>query len=303
VANTVDNTESARVGRKLRNGGSLKHNRYLAALGYIPVGIYSHGALGSAKGAAYSALLSFFPVLTFTTAALVEADAANVARRISTLLFEFTPPEVEQFLRTWLYEHSKHRTSLRVAAICLSLWAASGVMASLMEAFQRAYQTNNTRGIVHQRLIAIALVVLSLAPAVGVTVLLIQGDRAETSVMKWLGVGGNDGILGPGIRLIGRLARYFVAFSCVGLVTLMLYWLGPDVKGHRRLWPGTALATLLWLLLTQCFTWYVRNVANYSQLYGSVGAVIAFLVWMYLLALVAMGGCEFNAALDRSARR
>jgi membrane protein len=44
-------------------------------------------------------------------------------------------------------------------------------------------------------------------------------------------------------------------------------------------------------------------VANYSQLYGSVGAVIAFLVWMYLLALVAMGGCEFNAALDRSGRK
>ena len=275
----------------------------MAALAYIPVGIYSHGALGSAKGAAYSALLSFFPVLTFTTAALVEADAANVARRIASLLFEFTPPEVEQFLRTWLYEHSKHRTSLRVAAILLSIWAASGVMASLMEAFQRAYQTNNTRGIVHQRLVAMSLVLLSLLPAVGVTVLLVQGDRAETSVMQWLGVVSKDDILRPSIRVIGRMMRYLVAFSSVGLVTLMLYWLGPDVKGPRRLWPGAALATLLWFLLTQAFTWYVRNVANYSQLYGSVGAVIAFLVWMYLLALVAMGGCEFNAALDRSARR
>jgi membrane protein len=278
----------------------LKHNRYLAALAYIPVGIYSHGALGSAKGAAYSALLSFFPVLTFTTAALVEADAANVARRIATLLFEFSPPEVEQFLRTWLYEHSMHRTSLRVAAVVLALWAASGVMASLMEAFQRAYLKENTRGIIHQRLVAIALVLLSLMPAVGATVLLVQGDRAETSVMQWLGVVGSEDILRPGIRLIGRLTRYFVAFSCVGVVTLMLYWLGPDVKGPRRLLPGTALATLLWLLLTQAFTWYLRNVANYSQLYGSVGAVIVFLVWMYLLALVAMGGCEFNAALDRS---
>ena len=281
----------------------LKHNRYLAALAYIPVGIYSHGALGSAKGAAYSALLSFFPVLTFTTAALVVADAANVARRIATLLFEFSPPEVEQFLRAWLAENSKHRASLRVAAVVLSLWAASGVMASLMEAFQRAYLKENTRGIVHQRLVAIALVLLSLMPAVGATVLLVQGDRAETSVMQWLGVVGSEDILRPGIRLIGRLTRYFVAFSCVGLVTLMLYWLGPDMKGSRRLLPGTALATLLWLLLTQAFTWYVQNVANYSQLYGSVGAVIAFMVWMYLLALVAMGGCEFNAALDRSGHK
>ncbi len=281
----------------------MKHNRYLAALAYMPVGIYSHGALGSAKGAAYSALLSFFPVLTFTTAALVEADAANVARRIASLLFEFSPPEVEQFLRNWLYEHSQHRTSLRVAAVLLSLWAASGVMASLMEAFQRAYGTNTTRDIVHQRLVAIALVLLSLLPAVGATAVLILGDRVETNTLQWLGVDASSHFLRPGLVVVGRLTRYVVALSCVGVVTLMLYWLGPDAKGPRRLLPGTALATVLWLLLTQAFTWYIRNVANYSQLYGSVGAVIAFLVWMYLLALVAMGGCEFNAALDRSVDR
>ena len=155
----------------------MKHNRYLAALAYIPVGIYSHGALGSAKGAAYSALLSFFPVFTFTTAALVEANATTVARRIASLMYEFSPPEVEQFLRSWLAEHSKNRASLRVAAVLLSLWAASGVMASLMEAFQRAYQTNNTRDIVHQRVVAISLVVLSLLPAVGATALVILGDQ------------------------------------------------------------------------------------------------------------------------------
>jgi len=284
-------------------GCRLKHNRYLAALAYIPVGIYSHGALGSAKGAAYSALLSFFPVFTFTTAALVQADATNVAKRIASLLYEFSPPEVEQFLRAWLSEHSKHRASLRVAAVLLSLWAASGVMASLMEAFQRAYQKDNTRDIVHQRLVAISLVLLSLLPAVGATVLVVLGDNVEKSVMHSLGVVSPDDILRPGIRVMGRLIRYVVSLAAVCLVTLMLYHFGPDVKGPRRLLPGAALATVLWLLLTQAFTWYVGNVANYSQIYGSIGALIAFLVWMYLLALVAMGGCEFNAALDRSGRR
>lgn len=281
----------------------MKHNRYLAALAYIPVGIYSHGALGSAKGAAYSALLSFFPVFTFTTAALVEANATTVARRIASLMYEFSPPEVEQFLRSWLAEHSKNRASLRVAAVLLSLWAASGVMASLMEAFQRAYQKNNTRDVVHQRVVAISLVVLSLLPAVGATALLIVGDRVETAVMHWLGVAGTEDILRPGIRIVSKLVRYGLALSAVCVVTAMLYRFGPDVKGPRRLLPGALLATALWLVLTQAFTWYVRNVANYSVLYGSVGAVIAFLVWMYLLALVAMGGCEFNAALDRSRGR
>jgi len=49
----------------------------------------------------------------------------------------------------------------------------------------------------------------------------------------------------------------------------MLYWLGPDVKGHRKLLPGAMLATVLWLALTQAFAWYVRNFGNYSVLYGS----------------------------------
>jgi membrane protein len=283
-------------------GYRLKHSRYLAALAYVPVGIYSHGALGSAKGAAYSALLSFFPVFTFTTAALVQADATNVAKRIASLLYEFSPPEVEEFLRAWLTEHSKHRASVRVAAVLLSLWAASGVMASLMEAFQCAYQKDDTRGAVHQRIVAISLVLLALLPAVGATALVILGDNVETSFMHSLGVLGTD-ILRPGIRIFGRLIRYVVSLSAVCLVTLMLYHFGPDVKGPRRLLPGAALATVLWLVLTQAFTWYVSNVANYSQIYGSIGALIAFLVWMYMLALVAMGGCEFNAALDRSARR
>ena len=47
------------------------------------------------------------------------------------------------------------------------------------------------------------------------------------------------------------------------------------------------------------FGWYVRNIANYNVLYGSVGAVIALLVWMYILSIIALFGCEFNAALDR----
>ena len=284
-------------------GCRVKRNRYLDALAYMPVGIYSHGGLGAAKGAAYSALLSFFPVFTFTTAALVEANATVVARRIASLLYEFSPPEVEQFLRAWLSEHGKSHASLRVAAVTFSLWAASGVVASLMGAFQGAYHKNTTRGIVHQRVIAVSLVVLSLLPAVGATMLVVLGDRVENSVMEWLGVAGAGGYLRPGVRILNRVIRYIVALSSVCLVTLMLYRFGPDVKGTRRLLPGAALATVLWLLLTQAFTWYVRNVANYSLLYGSVGAVIAFLVWMYLLALVAIGGCEFNAALDRSSHK
>ena len=279
----------------------MKRASWLRALAYVPVGLYQHGALGYAKGAAYSALLSFFPVFAVTIAALFEANAAEVARRIANLLYEFSPPEVEQLLRSWFTERIRHPQSLRVAAVLLSLWAASGVVATLIEAFQATYGKRDTRGAVHQRVIEIALVLMSLLPAVGATALILFGDSVERSVLRSLGVLGADDILRPGVLMVGRLVRYAVALATVCLVTAMLYWLGPGVKGRRRLLPGAFLATVLWLGLTQAFAWYVRNFGNYNVLYGSVGAVIAFLVWMYLLALVAMIGCEFNAALDRSA--
>jgi len=273
------------------------------ALKRLPMDIYQHGALGYAKGASYSALLSFFPVFAVTTAVLFEADSPEMARRVANLLYSVSPPEVEQLLRSWFTEHITHPQSLRVAAVLLSLWAASGVTTTLIEAFNAAYEKADTRGAVHQFAIQIVLVLLSLLPAVGATALILLGDWVETYLLQSLGVLGTDTMFRPGIRIFGQLVRYAVALSCICLVTTMLYWLGPDVKGRRKLLPGALLATALWLALTQAFAWYVRNFGNYDLLYGSVGAVVAFLVWMYLLALVAMIGCEFNAALDRSTRK
>jgi membrane protein len=87
------------------------------------------------------------------------------------------------------------------------------------------------------------------------------------------------------------------------VVSASLYYFGPYRQQRLRyVWPGAILATLLWLLATSGFAWYARNIANYNVMYGSVGAGIALLVWMYLLAIIALIGCEFNAEYERSAR-
>ena len=66
-----------------------------------------------------------------------------------------------------------------------------------------------------------------------------------------------------------------------------------------RVWPGAILATVLWLLATAGFAWYVHHVANYNIFYGSIGAVIILLIWLYLIAVIALIGCEFNAERER----
>jgi len=85
------------------------------------------------------------------------------------------------------------------------------------------------------------------------------------------------------------------------LVTGVLYYYGP-YRDQRwgYVWPGAIVATVLSLLATSGFAWYARNIAHYNVMYGSIGAAIALLVWMYVMAFIALVGCEFNAEYERS---
>jgi membrane protein len=102
---------------------------------------------------------------------------------------------------------------------------------------------------------------------------------------------------------LGRLARYAIAFGTTILVTATLYYFGPyRPQRWRAVFPGAVVATLMWLVATSGFAWYVRNIANYNVMYGSIGAGIALLVWMYVMAVIALIGCEFNAEYERLRR-
>ncbi len=258
------------------------------------IGAYEHGALAVAKGAAYSALLAFLPVLTTTTAILVQMNAEAVSRKIIDAVFIVAPAGMDELLRVQMTQSGARPLAVPIAASVLALWAASGVMISLMEGFQAAYQRKNSRGIVHERWISMWLVLVSIVPVLGATALMLFGDWVETRILLVLGLLDAGETVTGGVKFIVMGARYLVAATAVVIVAGLLYLYGPDAGPKRPIWPGSFLATGLWLLLTTAFGWYVRNITNYNVLYGSIGAVMALCVWMYLLALSAMIGCEFN---------
>ena len=145
------------------------------------------------------------------------------------------------------------------------------------------------------------LVVLASLPLLAACGLILFGGYIDRWVVQALAV---DPILSPvtfSWRLAGRLARYGVAFAASVAVTMLLYYFGPARQQRwMAVWRGAVLATALWLITTAGFGWYVRHLANYNVLYGSVGTSIALLVWMYLMSLIALLGCEFNAAYERA---
>ncbi len=272
--------------------------RWLVCFRRAAWGTYKHGGLGYAKGAAYSALLAFFPVLTTVTTLLIQANAAAVSRRIVTFLFQVSPPGIEDLIRYQMAERGAKPVTLPLIAGLLSVWAASGVTSSLLDAFQAAYGRPHGRGTVRQRLIAIWLVVAAILPVVGASAMMLLGVKAETWLFQLLGVLESGETVRGGIRFFSYSLNLLLGFVAMVAAAGMLYWFGPVGPKGRKVWPGAWLAASLWLILTLVFTWYVRNIANYNVLYGSIGAVIALMVWLWLLSLAAMVGCEFNTRLD-----
>jgi membrane protein len=275
-------------------------SRFLGVLRATLISTFEGNSLSIAKGAAYSSLLSFFPVLTTLAAILVQANATNVARTIANFLYQVVPPGTEDVVLTLFVVHGERPRYLLIGAVLLALWAASGAVSSLIEGFRSIYRIPTGRPFFQERGVSVLLVLISVIPIVGASGLIVFGTRAESFLMHQLGVIGQDVIVQGWLELLSKSLRLGLAFAAFVLVTALLYYLGPNRKQtFANVFPGAVLATVLWLISTLVFSWYVRHISNYNVLYGSVGAGLALLVWMYVWSVITLIGCEFNAARER----
>ncbi|MBV9611917.1 MAG: YihY/virulence factor BrkB family protein [Acidobacteriaceae bacterium] len=287
------------------DAGVVARNFWLVRRAFVAA--YEDNCFGIAKGAAYSLFLSLFPVLTTLTSILILANAQSVVHLMASFVRQVVPPGTEEIVLSRLRERGARPISLPVLAVVLSLWAGSGAMISLMEGFQAAFRIPSGRPFLKQRAMAVFLVLIAAFPAVGASLLIIFGDRGERAFIHWIGVAD---ISAP-VEIAWRLARLILAFCTTTFVTGLLYYFGPNYRpeperiqklsGSRfmRVWPGAFLATVLWLIATAGFAWYVAHLANYNIFYGSIGTVIVLLIWLYLIACIALVGCEFNAERER----
>ena len=261
---------------------------------------YEENCLSVSKGAAYSGLLALFPTLTALAAVLVQIKARPVLDVISVFLAQILPPGTEDMVLTRFAVQGQRPTSLLVLAIVLALYAASGFMISLIEGFNNVYRVPAGRPWLKNRVVAAVLVFCAAIPAIGASALILFGTRTEENLLRWLQGSDAGEPLAAGLLWAAQITRVLTAFFSVVLVTGLLYYLGPVHRQRwRDVWPGALVASGLWWGLTYGFGWYVRNIAGYNVMYGGIGAVIALLGWIYLMALTACVGCAFNAARRR----
>jgi membrane protein len=239
-------------------------------------------------------MVSLFPAL-IVAAAVVSLLPDNTPLRfqLSTFFDRILPPDVSPLLQSYFVDapHSTRSAHALFFAFIVSLTGASSVLATLMEGVRRA---NNLAPecwtFWQRRLRAFLLVPLSLVPFALSSTIVVFGQF----ITEWLAVHIIPSARTP-IYAIALLIRWGIALiGSVGIIGLIYHMGTPMQQSWKRVLPGAVLSTALWFLTTLAFGWYVTRFANYSQVYGSLGAGIALLFWLYIISLCVLFGAEFN---------
>ncbi len=247
-----------------------------------------------ASALAYRGLFAMFPFLVFLIALLGFLDLQNFFEWLRMQAALALPPMAMEQINPVINQLQEQQAGLLSFGILVALWTASIGFRSLMIAMNRAYDVEEGRP-------GWKLILLSLAYTIGVAVLLlltaglmIIGPQA----MEWLAsqVG-----MGDLVVLLWTWLRWPVIVVMLMLVVALLYYVTPDVEQEFRfITPGSVLAVLVWILASIAFGIYVQNFADYNATYGSIGAIIVLLLYLYISSAVLLFGAELNAVIEHA---
>jgi membrane protein len=232
-------------------------------------------------------VLALFPFLVFVvslTSLLI--DPATAATLISDL-YRVAPPAVADILSERIHALTTGQSPTLLTFSALgTIWAASGGIASLMEALNTAYGVNDSRPFWKRRGLAI-LVTLGSAVFVVIASLIAVAAPAVAHA------------LGEPMATILLWARLPVSAFIIMAVLAVLYYVLPDVEQEFKfITPGSVVAVVLWLIASVGFSYYARKFGDYEVSYGALGGVIVMLMWMWISSMAVLLGAEINAIIE-----
>ncbi len=247
----------------------------------------------------YYAVLSIFPALLAMVAIVgLVADPQTITKDLTSLVTSLGPSSAASTFKgpiEGLTKSSGTAGILVIVGIVSALWTASGYVGGFIRASNSIYEVQEGRSFIKlrplQMLVTLVLVVLL---ALMLVALVLTGPIA-TKVGSAIGVGSTA-------VTVWDIAKWPVLFVIVVLMISLLYYSAPNAKlrGFRSIVPGGALAIVVWLLASAGFAFYVANFGSYNKTYGSIGAIIIFLVWIWITNVAILLGAELNAERERS---
>jgi membrane protein len=250
--------------------------------------------MGLAQQVAYSALLAFFPAAVLLVGLLGLIGAYD---QLEQLLGAVAPRAVLDALQ--IAQGSAHGSG-KILAVVIgtagALWAATGAMGSIVKAVNRAYELEETRGFVKQKVTSGLLVLATGIVLAGLFLLIVFGGPLGDAIAQRAGLGG-------ALTTAWAILRWPIAFAAILLLLALIYYAAPNRTPRSWKWmtPGSFVGAVLWLALSGLFALYTSFSHSYDRTYGTLAGAIVLLLWLYYSALALLFGAELNAELERRA--
>jgi membrane protein len=261
--------------------------------------IHTDDLFGRSSQLAFDFLLAIFPLMLFmlTVLGLFASHSLRLQGSLMAHVSHFLPRSAFRLLNRVTREIAQNAGGAKLAfGIVVGLWLATSGVVAMISGLNLAYRVRETRSWLKVRAIALALTLsLSLLVLFVLTVVLLGGDFA-----RWAGSAFG---LEPFVVDLWVWIEWPIAVLFVTMSFSLIYCYGPDLPRHRwrRLLPGSVVAALIWLVVSLGFRFYLRFFNAYSATYGSLGAVMILLIWLYASGLAFLIGGELNAEIESSA--
>lgn len=255
--------------------------------------IQDNDTLERSYAIAFSFTLAIFPALIFLINILAFIPDTSPDSFVA-FLNSFLPRNVVLAADNTLNEIiSQQRGDLVSFGFLSALYLASNGMVSLIEAFNKCYHDSKKRTYLRQRLIGTLLTIFLGFMIIGAMLLVILGDTLQETLFELGILPADSAYLLVGIGKLSLIA--ILVFFAVSII----FYFAPSVPIRWQFFSvGSVLASSLILLSSFAFSAYIENFATYNKLYGSIGAMIGLMVWLWLISLALMIGFEINASID-----
>ncbi len=252
-----------------------------------------------ASGLAFDFLLALFPLLFILLAVFGLFTSHSLQLRTSLLAYfaDLLPAPAFQLLNSTTQElaANTNREKLTIGVLA-GLWLVSGGVASIIASLNAAFRIKESRSWFKVRAIALGLtLVISILILTALCIVIVGGDLVD-----WLG---GELHLTSAMVALWKALQWPTAMLFVMLSDALIYIVGPNLRDKRWHWitPGSVFGAISWVAASAGFRIYLRYVNNYSVIFGSLGAMVILMIWLYVTGLAFLIGGEINANIERAA--
>jgi membrane protein len=264
-------------------------------------GINEDDLFGRASELAFNFLLALFPLLLFLFAlfGLFASRSFQLQSSLLSYFADFLPPGAFQLLGEIAVELATTAANDKLTlGILLALWFASGGMSSMISTLNAAYRVRESRSWFRIRAMAFGLTIaIAILLLIALFMVLVGGQAVD-----WIGAQLH---LMSIVVIVGKGLQWPVAGFFAVLSFSLIYYCGPNLRKRRWYWttPGSMFGTFIWLAASVGFRVYLHFFNTYTDTYGSLGALMILVVWLYVTGLAFLIGGEINAEIERAAMR